>query len=55
MPIYDTENDVLVSLFVVVKAMLNYDENLIMIGRENATQNTFSKNYIVLDYLARLL
>ena len=52
MPIYETENDVLVSLFEVVKAMLNYDEDLIMIGRDNATQDTFSKNYIVLDYLA---
>ena len=28
MPIYETENDVLASLFEVVKAMLNYDENL---------------------------
>ena len=51
MPIYETEDDVLVSLFEVVKAMLNYNEKLIMIGRNNATQDTFSKNYIVLDVL----
>ena len=49
--IYKTQNDVLLALFEVVKAMLNYDEKLIMIGRNNATQDTFSKNYIVLDTL----
>ena len=49
--IYKTQNDVLLGLFEVVKAMLNYDERLIMTGRNNATQDTFSKNYIVLDTL----
>ena len=43
MPIYETQNDVLLALFEVVKAMLNYDEKLIMIGRKNATQDTFTK------------
>ena len=46
------ENDVLLSLYEVVKATLNYDENLILIGRENATQETFTRNYIVVDTLA---
>jgi hypothetical protein len=46
------ENDVLLSLYEVVKATLNYNENLILIGRENATQQTFTQNYIVVDTLA---
>ncbi|MFW3412307.1 phage neck terminator protein [Aliarcobacter butzleri] len=46
------ENDVLLSLYEVVKDTLNYDEELLLIGRENATQDTFTKNYIVLDTLA---
>ena len=46
------ENDVLLSLYEVVKDTLNYDEELLLIGRENATQDTFTKNYKVLDTLA---
>ena len=46
------ENDVLLSLYEVVKDTLNYEEELLLIGRENATQDTFKKNYIVLDTLA---
>lgn len=45
------ENDVLLSLYEVVKDTLNYDENLILIGRENATQQTFTQNYILVDTL----
>jgi len=46
------ENNVLVSIANVVKETLSYDESLILIGRENATQENFSNNYIVVDHLA---
>lgn len=45
-------NDILVSIANVIKTMLDYDESLILIGRENATQENFSNNYIVVDHLA---
>lgn len=45
-------NDVLVSLANITKDMMNYDPTLMIIGRDNATQENFSKNYIVFDTLA---
>lgn len=45
-------NDILVSIARVTQAMLNYNPDLILIGRENATQENFSNNYIVIDHLA---
>lgn len=46
------ENNVLVSLARTIEKTLNYDPSLILIGRENATQENFSNNYIVVDHLA---
>lgn len=45
-------NDIYVSLFEVIRATLNYDESLIVIGRQNLKKENLRDDYIVIDFLA---
>jgi len=46
--------NVLINIANVVKNTLSYDESKIIIGRENATQQTFTNDYIVIDELVSI-